>query len=80
MKGLLKNNLYGVIENIKIVFAFITLLGMALLFTGEASLLNIFSLIVAPVVAVLTISCLRKESSSKWSKYKLTLLLREKKL
>lgn len=78
MKGLLKNNLYGVIENIKIVFAFITLLGMALLFTGEASLLNIFSLIVAPVVAVLTISCLRKESSSKWSKYKLTLPVKRK--
>ncbi len=80
MKGLLKNNLYGVIENIKIVFAFITLLGMALLFTGEASLLNIFSLIVAPVVAVLTISCLRKESSSKWSKYKLTLPVKRKEI
>ena len=80
MKGLLKNNLYGVIENIKIVFAFITLLGMALLFTGEASLLNIFSLIVAPVVAVLTISCLRKESSSKGSKYKLTLPVKRKEI
>lgn len=80
MKGLLKNNLYGVIENIKIVFAFITLLGMALLFTGEASLLNIFSLIVAPVVAVLTISCLRKESSSKWSKYKPTLPVKRKEI
>lgn len=53
---------------------------MALLFTGEASLLNIFSLIVAPVVAVLTISCLRKESSSKWSKYKLTLPVKRKEI
>lgn len=80
MKGLLKNNLYGLIENIKIVFAFIALLGIVLLFTGEANLLNIFSLIVAPVVAVLTISCLRKESSSKWSKYKLTLPVKRKEI
>ena len=42
--------------------------------------MNIFSLIVAPVVAVLTISCLRKESSSKWSKYKLTLPVKRKEI
>lgn len=77
MRGLLRNNLYGVIENIKIVFAFITVMGIVLLFSGETTLLNIFSLLTAPMVAVLTISCLRKESASKWSKYKLTLPIKK---
>ena len=77
MRGLLRNNLYGVIENIKIVFAFITVMGIVLLFSGDTTLLNIFSLLTAPMVAVLTISCLRKESASKWGKYKLTLPIKK---
>lgn len=77
MRGLLRNNLYGVMENIKIVFAFIAVMGIVLLFSGEATLLNIFSLLTAPIVAILTISCLRKESASKWCKYKLTLPIKK---
>lgn len=38
MKGLLKNNFYGVIENLKIALAFVMLVGVLLLITGEATL------------------------------------------
>lgn len=78
MKGLFKNNLYGVIENIKIVFIFILALGTILLITGDSTILSVFSIISAPVIAVVSISCLRKESASEWDKYKLTLPVRRK--
>ena len=42
MKGLLKNNFYGVIENLKIALAFVMLVGVLLLITGEATLLSAF--------------------------------------
>ena len=73
MKGLLKNNFYGVIENLKIALAFVMLVGVLLLITGEATLLSAFSLIAPPIIALLMVSCVRKESASKWEKYKLTL-------
>lgn len=72
MKGLIKNNLYGAIGNIKLFFVFDVLLSIILLLTGEPSVLNIFAVITAPAMALLAISCLRKEETSKWSKYKLT--------
>ena len=37
MKGLLKNNFYGVIENLKIALAFVMLVGVLLLITGEVT-------------------------------------------
>ena len=78
MKGLLKNNFYGVIENLKIALAFVMLVGVLLLITGEATLLSAFSLIAPPIIALLMVSCVRKESASKWEKYKLTLPVRRK--
>lgn len=73
MRGLLKNNFYGMIENIKIAFVFVLVFGIVLLVSGSAAMLNAFCLISTPIMAVLAMSCLRKESSSKWEKYKLTL-------
>ena len=70
MKGLLKNNFYGVIENLKIALAFVMLVGVLLL--------SAFSLIAPPIIALLMVSCVRKESASKWEKYKLTLPVRRK--
>ena len=78
MKGLLRNNFYGIIENVKIVIAIVMILGIVLLITGEATLLSAFSLLDPPIIAILMISCLRKESASKWEKYKLTLPIRRK--
>lgn len=73
MKGLLKNNFMGVIENIKILFPIIFVLGIVVSATGSASLLGIFSLTLTPVLSILIVLCLRKESLSKWYKYKLSL-------
>ncbi len=78
MKGLLRNNFYGVIENLKIALAFVMFVGVLLLITGEATLLSAFSLMAPPIIAVLMVSCVRKESASKWEKYKLTLPIRRK--
>lgn len=72
MKGLLKNNFMGVIENIKILFPIIFILGIVVFATGSASLLGIFSLTLTPVLSILIVLCLRKESLSKWYKYKIS--------
>ena len=62
MKGLLKNNFYGVIENLKIALAFVMLVGVLLLITGEATLLSAFSLIAPPIIALLMVSCVLKKA------------------
>ncbi len=71
MIGLLKNNFYAVIENIKLIFMLVLLLGVITFITGNANLINIFSLFSTPTISILTFLCLRKECSSKWNKYKL---------
>ena len=73
MKGLLKNNFMGVLENIKILIPLVLLFGILVSATGSASLLGIFSLILTPALLVLVVLCLRKESLSKWYKYKISL-------
>lgn len=80
MRGLLKNNFYGVMDNLKILFGLTGLLGLALLITGDAALLGIFSLLSVPLLGAAMISCMRKESASKWCKYKLTLPVRKKEI
>ena len=44
MKGLLKNNFIGVIENLKLLFPLAIILGIIVSITGSASLLSIYSL------------------------------------
>ncbi len=78
--GLLKNNLYAALANIKLFLAFLAVMGGALLITGNGTLLTAFSLISAPAFALLAISCLRKEAASKWSKYKLTFPISRKEI
>ena len=78
--GLLKNNLYAALGNIKLFLAFLTVMGGALFITGNGTLLTAFSLISAPAFALLAISCLRKEAASKWSKYKLTFPISRKEI
>lgn len=73
MRGLLKNNFMGVIENIKILFSLVLIWGIIVSATGNASLLGIFSLTTTPVLSILVVLCLRKESLSKWYKYKISL-------
>ena len=78
--GLLKNNLYAPLANIKLFLAFLAVMGGALFITGNGTLLTAFSLISAPAFALLAISCLRKEAASKWSKYKLTFPISRKEI
>lgn len=73
MTGLLKNNFYGALGNIRLFLAFDAALYAALLISGSVSLMNILTVVTAPVLALLAVSCLRKESGSKWDKYKITL-------
>lgn len=73
MKGLLKNNFMGVMENIKILFPLSIILGIIVSVTGDASLLSIYSLSVTPILSILAVLCLRKETLSKWYKYKISL-------
>lgn len=73
MKGLLKNNFMGVIENLKLLFPLTIIFGIIVSVTGNASLLSIYSLSIAPILSILVVLCMRKETLSKWYKYKLSL-------
>ena len=78
MIGLLRNNFYGMIGNIKLLLAFFIVFGGALLITGNYTLLSAFTLLTGPTFALLSFSCLRKETASKWNKYKLSLPVKRK--
>lgn len=73
MRGLLKNNFYGAFGNVRLFLIFDAALYAALLISGNASLMNILTLLTAPALALFTASGMRKESGSKWSKYKIVL-------
>ena len=53
MKGLLKNNFIGVIENLKLLFPLAIILGIIVSITGSASLLSIYSLSITPILFVI---------------------------
>ena len=78
MRGLLINNFYGIAENVKIFVGVIVFAGVVFSILGDASMVSAFSFIPAPVMAILAVSCLRKESASRWCQYKLTLPVRRK--
>lgn len=78
MNGLLKNNFYGVAGNMKVLFTAIIIVGSIFEVIGDAAMVSIFAFIPAPIMALLAISCLRKESASKWGKYKITLPVKRK--
>lgn len=80
MKGLLKNNFMGVIENLKLLFPLTIIFGIIVSVTGNASLLSIYSLSIAPILSILVVLCMRKETLSKWYKYKLSLPVKRKTL
>ena len=76
MKGLLKNNFYGMTDSVKVAASLLLVLGAVLALLGDASVVGIFPFIPAPLLAVLSLSCLRRESTSRWCRYKLTLPVR----
>ena len=73
MKGLLKNNFYGILASTKVFLIFMLLLGICVTMMEK----NTFMIIVYALLGIIgfsinAITSLRNESSSKWSKYKLT--------
>lgn len=73
MKGLLRNNFIGVLENMKVIFPIVIILGIILVAIGNPSMLPIFSIAVTPIFSIVVVLCLSKEAHSKWYKYKLSL-------
>ncbi len=73
MKGLLKNNFYGILSGAKVFLIFMLLLGICVTMMEK----NSFMVIVYALLGIIGfsingIACLRNESSSNWNKYKLT--------
>ena len=72
MKGLLKNNYFAVRSNAKAFSVFMLLLGIFVVAVISPSLLMGYALLGMIGFSLNAIAGLRKESSTKWSKYKLT--------
>ena len=74
MKGLLKNNFYATLSNAKVFAAIMLLLGIFVVGMGNKVPLSIIGYMLLAMIgfSLNSIASLRKESSTKWSKYKLT--------
>ncbi len=74
MRGLLKNNFYIVISNIKVFSAVMVLLGIFVVLMDNAipSLIIGYMLLAMVGFSLNSIASVRREGAGKWSKYKLT--------
>lgn len=73
MKGLLRSHFYGALSNVRLFLGMYGILYAILLISGNDTLMSILSVMTGPALSQLAISVLRKESSSKWAMYKLTM-------
>lgn len=73
MKGLFLNNFYEAWSNLRIAILLILLFGVAVIYTGNSTLLEVFPYITISMFSVSGISSLRKDATSQWSRYELTL-------
>ena len=73
MKGLLKNNFFTVCSNVKVFTAFMLILGIFVVAVISPSLLIGYALLSIVGFSVIALTSIRKEFTSKWGKYKLTL-------
>lgn len=78
MKRLLKSCFYGIKGNLRVIAAIVLILGGICLIIGEPSTVSLFPFLPAPVLAAAAIACLRRESASRWSRYKITMPVRRK--
>ena len=78
MKGLLKNNFYATLSNAKVFAAIMLLLGIFVVAMDNKipSLIIGYMLLAMIGFSLNSIASLRKESATKWSKYKLTTLVK----
>lgn len=75
MKGLLKNNFYATLANVKTFSIFMILLGAFVVVMDNKipSLIIGYTLLCMIGFSLSSITSLRKENATKWSKYKLTI-------
>lgn len=78
MKGLLKSCFFGIKGNLRVIGAAAVLLGGICLIMGDPSAVSIFPFLPAPVLGAAAVACLRRESASRWSRYKITLPVRRR--
>ncbi len=76
MKGLLKSCFFGIKGNLRVIGAAAVILGGICLIMGDPSAVGIFPFLPAPVLGAAAVACLRRESASRWSRYKITLPVR----
>lgn len=73
MKGLLKNNFFTVCSNVKVFTVFMLILGIFVVAVISPSLLIGYALLSIVGFSVIAVTSIKKEFTSKWGKYKLTL-------
>ncbi len=73
MKGLLKNQFYGALGSAVILLLFFLAIGVGLVISGNSLLLNIYVVVSSAAFAFNAVSGFRKEASSKWNKYELSI-------
>ena len=78
MKGLLKSCFFGIKGNLRVIGAAAVILGGICLIMGDPSAVGIFPFLPAPVLGAAAVACLRRESASRWSRYKITLPVRRR--
>ena len=69
MKGLLRNSFYGAKDSFIVLLVMLGALGIGVVVSGNATLLNIFGFPCVTVFAVVALSSYRKEAATNWNKY-----------
>lgn len=80
MKGLLKSCFYGIKGNLWVIGVALLIFGTLCLVTGDTVLVSVFPFLPAPVLGAAAVACLRRESTSRWSRYKITLPVRRREI
>jgi len=73
MKGLFLDNFYKTINNMKLFAILVFAVAIALLVTGNDTIMELFVYISITALSVNAVSSMRKDADAKWNKYELTL-------
>ncbi|MDE6312942.1 MAG: ABC-2 transporter permease [Lachnospiraceae bacterium] len=80
MAGLIKNNFYSILGNLKLFLGFFFIMAVGFFITGNAILFICLYVIVGLGMALISVSGLGKEAASKWSMYKLSFPVKRKEI
>lgn len=78
MKGLIRNNYYAALASAKWLAVAMLVFGVTVIILGKSTPLIIFSLLCVIGFSSNGVASLRKESTSKWNKYKMTTPVRRR--